>query len=227
MGGAHGSDTWHPAWRLLYKLAEPYNRQKSSHCESPAATLEPDGGTHLQRDKSLPSQGRRDMFDPPRRCPYDPPSLLSAKMIMRGVSILLCLSVLAGASLGSSNCMVIHVDEDGHSTVAWPHLLHAHLHAEHADNRADDLGINAEHTDLHDHLGAIQNLASVLRKIERRGAIAQPDDCCPNLNQPSLAFAAPIWPQPSLIGVLGHAPRQPSLAARTERASLRAIVLLV
>lgn len=147
-------------------------------------------------------------------------------MVMRGVSILLCLSILAGTSLGFSNCVVVHVDEDGHSTVAWPHLLHAHLH-DHADHHANDLGINAEHADLHDHLGAIQHLASISRKIERRGAIAQPDDCCPDLNEPYLAFAAPVRLQPSLIGVLGHSPRQSIFAARTERASLRAIVLLM
>lgn len=148
-------------------------------------------------------------------------------MVIRGVSILLCLSVLAGGSLGSSNCVIIHVSDDGHSAVAWPHLLHAHLHTERTDHYAHELAIGDGHTDLHDHLGAIQHLASISRKVERRGAIAQPDDCYPTFDQASLTFAAPICPGPSLVGILGHAPRQPSLAARAERASLRAIVLIV
>ena len=113
-------------------------------------------------------------------------------MVLRGVSILVCLSIVFGGCLGLSSCMIVHVDDAGHLTMELPHLLHAHAGADGADHAAHDLNVEAEHSDLHDLLGHADHLISASRKVERRKAMLLAGDAAEGPDQPLVAFAAPV-----------------------------------
>jgi hypothetical protein len=151
--------------------------------------------------------------------------LATQQMVSRGISILLCLSVLVGTCLGF-NGTVYHVDENGHRTFAMPHLLHAHLHAQGTDHAAHDLSVEAEHSHVHEFLGSANQLAAS-RKVERRSAWALSDDGLASADDTPVHFAFPLVTAPSIVGVLRQAGQPPGLAARIERTSLRTIVMLV
>ena len=147
-------------------------------------------------------------------------------MVLRGVSILVCLSIVFGGCLGLSSCMIVHVDDAGHLSMELPHLLHAHAGADGADHAAHDLNVKGEHSDLHDLLGHAEHLISASRKVERRKMAAPAGNDGEDADQPLIAFAAPVSMEPSLISLTRQSGQPPGLAARTARTSLRATILL-
>jgi hypothetical protein len=146
-------------------------------------------------------------------------------MMSRGISILVCLSVLVGACLGF-NGTVYHVDENGHPKFAMPHLLHAHFHARGTDHAAHDLSVEADHSHVHELLGSANQLAAS-RKVERRSAGTLADDGLASADDTPVFFACPLVSAPSIVSVHRQAGQPPGLAARTERTSLRTIIMLV
>lgn len=147
-------------------------------------------------------------------------------MTSRTVSSLLCISILLGGCLGVSNGAVLHVHADGHLAIELPHLLHAHLHGKEADHEARDLSMQCDHSHVHELLHAVKHITAGSRKFDRRGTSPCADKH-PSAGQAPVAFASPLVLEPSLVSVLRQSAQPPGLAARTERASLRAIVLLV
>jgi hypothetical protein len=147
-------------------------------------------------------------------------------LISRSISIFLCLSILLGVCLSSSNGVVLHVDEHGHVSIELPHLLHAHLHSQGADHEAHDFSMEADHSHLHDLLDTTKHITAASRQVDRRGTLSSAEGH-PAADQAPIAFASPLLLEPSLVSVLRQSGQPPGPAARTERASLRAIILIV
>jgi hypothetical protein len=142
------------------------------------------------------------------------------------VSFVVCLAVFAANGLGLHTGMVLQTYHHGQLTLVAPLLNHALAHAHGADHHPADQGRNADHRDLH-HLVAVAADADL--------GTGKSDRADPS------ADAAPHYPAaldfsvPATITAAAFRPRRAALAAadhrggtaRTEMASLRAIVLLV
>jgi hypothetical protein len=142
-------------------------------------------------------------------------------------TFVVCLAVLAGGAIGTSNGMVLYVDGDGRLTIESPHFRHTHSHAEAADHEPHDYGGEADHADLHDLIGSCSDSFINFQKLERSSSslmavqhhLAGFDFCL------SACLASGIHPLLARDGL--GIPTFRGGTAHFELACLRCVVLLV
>ena len=148
-------------------------------------------------------------------------------MLFRTFTILvLALAVFVAGALGTSNGMVLCVDDDGHLALEAPHLSHAHSHAHGADHDPHDHGGDADHADLHDLMASCSDSFVSGQKLERSSSSLALDQHHAGLEL-SLPPCFQIAPAPS-SGTHGLAvPASRGGTAHVELACLASVILLV
>ena len=81
--------------------------------------------------------------------------------------LVLSLAVLASGSLGTSNGVVLRVNDEGNLAPELPRLSHAHRHAAGADHDSHDHREDADHADLHDLMASCSDSLVSGHKLER------------------------------------------------------------